>query len=86
MRSEGAPFFDEAEAREQLDLPRVGLPVQYIRGTEPQLVRAAALVTKVHSATSVNLCVFADGSPPTYVSDVPRRCAEIYSGDCWERL
>jgi hypothetical protein len=78
-----SPSFDEAEARERLWRPRVGMPVRFFRGAEPQVVEAA-LVTRVHSPTSVNLCVFADGLPPEHVTHVPRRGVETHGGDCWE--
>ena len=77
------PGFDEAEARERLWRPRVGMPVRYFRATDPQLVEAA-LVTRVNSPTSVNLCVFTDGEPPHQVTDVPRRGVETPGADYWE--
>lgn len=77
------PFFDEASARERLWRPHIGMSVQYIRGAHPQLI-AAAIVTRVHSPTSVNLCVFADGLPLEHVTQVPRRSIETQAGDCWD--
>lgn len=77
------PTFDEAEARERLWRPYVGMPVRYFHAAEPQLVDAA-LVTRVLSPTSVNLCVFADGQPPQQVTQVSRRGLEAPGGDCWE--
>jgi hypothetical protein len=77
------PTFDEAEARERLWRPHVGMPVRYFRASEPLLVEAA-LVTRVHSPTDVNLCVFADGQPPQQVTHVSRRGIETPGGDYWE--
>lgn len=77
------PSFDEAEARERLWRPRVGMPVGYFPNADSQLVEAA-LVTRVHSPTLVNLCVFADGQRPQHITHVPRRGGETRGGSCWE--
>lgn len=77
------PTFDEAEARARLWRPQVGMSVRYFHAAQPQLVDAA-LVTRVHSATSVNLCVFADGQPPQQVTQVSRRGLEMPGSDSWE--
>jgi hypothetical protein len=85
VENNSLPFFDEASARERLWRPCVGMPVQYLSGADPQLIEAA-IVTRVHSSTSVNLCVFADGQPAKHVTHVPRRIAGTPSGDCWETV
>jgi hypothetical protein len=78
-----APVFDEAAAREALWRPRVGMAVQYFPGGDAALAEAA-IVTRVHSTTSVNLCVFRDGKPPEHATHVARRVADDQTGKCWE--
>jgi hypothetical protein len=73
-----AADFDEAAAH---DYPRVGMSVQYKQGETIQ----AAIITRVHSRTSVNLRVFGDDSAmPTHAVEVLHRAAASPDNDWWE--
>ena len=73
-----AAEFDEVAAHGH---PRVGMSVQYKHGTTIE----AAIITRAHSRTMVNLRVLSDDSSvPTHVVDVLHRDIAPPDADWWD--